>query len=59
MAKSLLIRNVDEDAINWLEASIPAGITREKYLKGILENARRESEGGTKSAKKKILQRPA
>jgi DNA (cytosine-5)-methyltransferase 1 len=45
MAKNLLIRNVDDEAIDWLESSVPAGVSRERYLKEIIEKARKESQG--------------
>lgn len=51
MPKNLLIRNVDDEAIDWLEASIPAGVSREKYLKGILEKARQDSKQPVKPSK--------
>jgi DNA (cytosine-5)-methyltransferase 1 len=44
MAKNLLIRNVDDEALDWLESSIPAGVSREKYLKEIIAKAQKESE---------------
>ena len=56
MAKSLLIRNVDDDDIDWLESSIPAGVSREKYLKGIIEKARKDSEDEIRLQRKEVSQ---
>ena len=49
MAKSLLIRNVNDEEIDWLESTIPAGVSKEKYLKTIIEKAHKDSESGNKS----------
>ena len=56
MAKSLLIRNVDDEDIDWLESSIPAGVSREKYLKGIIEKARKDSEDEIRLQRKDVPQ---
>ena len=47
MTKNLLIRNVDAASLEWLQESLPAGVSQEKYLKEIL-----------KSAASRILQTP-
>ena len=56
MPKSLLIRNVDDEDIDWLKSSIPAGVSREKYLKGIIEKARKDSEGEVRLKQKEVSQ---
>jgi DNA (cytosine-5)-methyltransferase 1 len=58
MPKSLLIRNVDDEAMNWLDASIPAGVSREKYLKGIIEKARQDSKQPAKPSKLNVNLNP-
>lgn len=54
MTKNLLIRNVDEESLKWIESTIPAGVSREKYLKEIIEKARKESQNNSKRNKKSI-----
>ena len=56
MAKSLLIRNVNDEDISWLESSIPDGLSREKFLKDIIRKARKDSVIKIKGRQKVALQ---
>jgi len=56
MAKNLLIRNVDDEALDWLESSIPAGVSREKYLKEIIAKAQKESQEAVDSKRHATLE---
>ena len=43
MTKNLLIRNVDNESLEWLHSTLPAGVTQEKYLKDLLKRASKQS----------------
>ena len=40
MAKSLLIRNIDDSTMKWIQQNIPAGVTQEKFIKSLIDSAR-------------------
>lgn len=36
MAKSLLVRNLDENTINWIRENIPSGVTQDQFVRDLL-----------------------
>ena len=40
MAKSVLIRNIDDSTMDWIQQNIPAGVTQEKFIKNLIDSAR-------------------
>ena len=44
MAKSLLIRDVDKESLDWLHSAVPAGSSQGKFLKEIIKSAQEQSE---------------
>lgn len=42
MAKSVLIRNIDDSTMDWIQQNIPAGVTQEKFIKSLIDSARVE-----------------
>ena len=55
MPKSILIRNLDDESMAWLDASIPAGGSREKFLKAMIGKARQDSALLQKEPRKKTV----
>ena len=49
---------MDDEAINWLDAAIPAGVSREKYLKGLIEKARQNDTLPAKVTKRDLKASP-
>ena len=55
MAKSLLIRDVDKESLDWLHSAVPAGSSQGKFLKEIIKSAQEQSEVTEKlKVKKKV-----
>ena len=44
MPKSMLLRNLDDESVNWLERVVPIGESKDKFVKDLILKARRESE---------------
>lgn len=59
MPKNLFIRNVGDEELDWLDASAPVGVSREKYLKGIIERAHEESKLSVKRAETNTVKVPS
>ena len=59
MPKNLFIRNVGDDELDWLDSSLPVGVSREKYLKGIIEKAHQESKLSVKRPRKSAVHSPS
>ena len=43
MAKSVLIRNIDDSTMDWIHQNIPTGVTQEKFIKSLIDSARKIS----------------
>ena len=59
MPKNLFIRNVGDEALDWLDASMPVGVSREKYLKEIIERAHKDSKRNEKKPRKSAAKKPS
>ena len=53
MAKSVLIRNIDDSTMDWIRQNIPAGVTQEKFIKSLIDSARVEKPAAKKNSPSK------
>ena len=56
MAKSVLIRNIDDSTMDWIHQNIPTGVTQEKFIRSLIDSAREDKPVSKKNSSSKKVE---